>query len=499
MRTKVIKAVIYRKSAIITRECKVHLKKGLNNIALEGLSKSAPEDSIKIRLESLKYSNLQVKNLQTTELVGKVEVNIQELESLKNKVLAKEQQKTLWAKNSDFTQREHVEYAEIEKFINNYSDNVLAIDDEIVKLKLELTKKQEAYNNQYKKVDRKIITFDIESDKERDEIIRFSYLEPNVQWNPIYEVYADDDSKELQVLVKGRVIQTTPEAWKDVKIELFTGNPTISKDIPILISNYISFEDYSNKKLFAARAALDKELASLDMSIAMSEPDRLVAESAKMRTSYESSYNNVARNDKETTTQYELPGVWEINNNPKGLLVDLYDYTIPVEISHLIIPRASINGYLVAEVESNKLSDLNNQQVVLYYNDSYIGKSMIYMNTEEEKTLISLGIDEKLIGTRKLDQYHSVGLSRQKDSIKVKLNINSSNSKAIKVIVKDILPKSSGKDVSIEAVKLNEGIADEDGIIVWDLEIEPNTMKELNFSYDITYPKKGELYKNTSF
>lgn len=496
MNTKVIKAVIYRKSAIITRECKVHLKKGLNNITLEGLSKAAPEDSIKLRLENLKYSNLQVKLLQTVELVGKVEVDIKEINSLQTQIAVKEQQKALWEKNSDFSQRKSIAYEELEKFIDNYSTNVLKLEDELVELRLDLTKKTEAYNKQFKQVDRKIITFDIESDKEQDEIIRFSYLEPNVQWNPIYEIYADDDSKELQVLVKGRVIQTTPENWKDVKIELFTGNPTISKNIPILSSNYLSFEDYSNRRVFAARASFDAECA---LDGAMPETDRVVVKAAKMRNSYESSYDNVSRNDKETTTQYELPGIWTVNNNPKGLLVDLYDYTIPVEISHLIIPRVSTNGYLVAEVESNKLSDLNNQQVILYYNDNYIGKSNIYMNTEEEKTLISLGIDEKLIGTRKLDQYHSVGLSKQKDSVKVKLNINSSNSKAIDIIVKDILPKSSGKDVAIEAVKLNDGVADEEGIIVWNLTIEPNTMKEINFSYDITYPKKGELLKNKGF
>lgn len=496
MNTKVIKAVIYRKSAIITRECKVHLKKGLNNITLEGLSKAAPEDSIKLRLENLKYSNLQVKLLQTTELVGKVEVDIKEINSLQTQIAVKEQQKALWEKNSDFSQRKGIVYEELEKFIDNYSTNVLKLEDELVELRLDLAKKTEAYNKQFKQVDRKVITFDIESDKERDEIIRFNYLEPNVQWDPIYEIYADDDSKELQVLVKGRIVQVTPENWKDVKVELFTGNPTLSKNIPTLSANYLSFNDYSNKRIFKS-AVLDSDM---EYSMAdMSEPDRVMAKAARIRTSYESSYDNVSRNDKETTTQYKLPGVWTVNNNPKGLLVDLYDYTIPVEISHLIIPRASTNGYLVAEVESNKLSDLNGQKVILYYNDNYIGKSNIYMNTEEEKTLISLGIDEKVIGTRKLDQYHSVGLSKQKDSVKVKLNINSSNSKAIDIIVKDILPKSSGKDVAIEAVKLNDGVADEEGIIVWNLTIEPNTMKEINFSYDITYPKKGELLKNKGF
>ena len=244
MKAKVIKAVIYRKSAIITRECKVHLKKGLNTIALEGLSKTAPEESIKLRLESLKYSNLQVKLLQTTELVGEVEVDIKEINSLQTQIAVKEQQKALWEKNSDFSQRKSVVYEELEKFIDNYSTNVLKLEDELVGLRLDLTKKTEAY--------RKIITFDIEADEEKDEVINFSYLEPNVQWSPIYEVYADDDSKELQVLVKGRVVQTTPENWEDVKIELFTGNPTVSKNIPVLNSNYITFCSYKtcNSKLY---------------------------------------------------------------------------------------------------------------------------------------------------------------------------------------------------------------------------------------------------------
>ena len=199
METKVIKAVIYRKYAIITRECKVHLKKGLNSITLEGLSKDAFEESVKLSLEHLKYTNLQFKLLQKTELIGKVEIDIKELNELQTKIRIKEQQKELWEKNSDFSQRENLEYAELEKFIDNYSDNVLKIEKELMQLRIDLDKKTDAYSKQFRKIDRKIITFDVDADEETDEVIRFTYLEPNASWNPIYEIYADDDSEELQV------------------------------------------------------------------------------------------------------------------------------------------------------------------------------------------------------------------------------------------------------------------------------------------------------------
>ena len=102
-------------------------------------------------------------------------------------------------------------------------------------------------------------------------------------------------------------------------------------------------------------------------------------------------------------------------------------------------------------------------------------------------------MDEKLTGTRKREKFHSTFISKQTDSIKVKLNISSGNKKAINVIVKDNIPKAMNKEVSIENQKLANGILDEDNILRWDITLEPNSTKEIEFSYDITYPKKGEI------
>lgn len=494
MKTDVIKAVVYRRNGLITRECKVHLEKGLNTIELEGLSKSANEDTLKINLESLKYSNLQVKNLQKTELIGKVQVDIKEIEALKNKILVKEQQKALWSKNSDFTQREKVDYAEMEKFINNYSDNVLALDEEIVKLQLDLTQKTEAYNKQFRKIDRKVIIFDVNSPDERDELIQFSYIEPYVAWDPVYEIYAEDDNDKLKVLLKGRVLQNTGEVWKDIELILFTGNPSITQNLPSIYTSWINFYDYSKERRIGSSSLdlLESE-ASLEMSSATKQSKNRAMGILKNSLDVMEDYDNIIKTEEETTTQYELPGVWSILNDGKGLLVDLYDYDIPANINRLLIPKSNPNGYLVAEVDSNKLNELDNQNVIIYYNDNYIGKATIHVDRNKDTTLLSLGIDENLLGLRVKEQFHSNNLAKQKDSIKIKLTISSANKRKVNVIVKDTLPKSRNKEVLVENTKLEGGVLDDENIIRWDLSLEPKSTKEITLSYDISYPKKGNI------
>lgn len=489
MNTKIKHITIYKQGGIITRECELHLNQGINHIELEGLSKSSNDSTLKINLENLKYSNLQIKTLKQNELIGKLTVDIKDLERLKNEIVVKEQQKELWSKNSDFTNKENLNYDEVAKFINNYSTNIMALNDEIVKLKLELTQKEAEYNKQFRKTDKKIITLDINSPDERTEIIQFSYFESLVGWTPIFEVYANDNSDQLKVQIKGKIIQGTSEIFENVSINLFTGNPTLSQSIPTLFTEYINFKQNSKEKVLGAKAADASFGASFDVQYECSTaPAKMMRKAAVVEDS-------VVRNDEETTTEYKLPGVWTISNVGNGTIVDLYDYTIPVELTHIIIPKRSVNGFLAAKVESNKLADLDKHEVLIYYNDNYVGKAYIEINREEDETLLSLGIDERLTGIRNIEKVHSNTLTKQKDSVKIKLTISSDNKNKIKVLIKDTLPKTTNDNVNITDVELNGGIHNEElGYIKWNLELDPKSTKEIKFSYNITYPKNGNIY-----
>ena len=491
MNTRVKHITVYKQGGVVTRECKISLKPGINNIELEGLSKSSSDHTLKMQLENLKYSNLQIKMLKKNELVGKLTVDITELERLKNEIEVKEYQKQLWAKNSDFTNKENLNYDEVAKFINNYSSNIMALNDEIVKLKLELTQKEAEYNSQFRTVDKKIITLDINSPDERVEVLQFSYFENNINWLPIFEVYANDGNDELQVQIKGKINQITSEVLENVSVTLFTGNPTSSQSIPTLSTEYVRFIQKSKEKPIKEKSMVSR--VGND-SINCGASHKMLCKSSDLIAD-EALEDIVIKNDEETTTEYKLPGVWTISNNSNGSIVDLYTYTLPVELIHIIIPKCGLNGFLAAKVESNKLMDLDMHKTYIYYNNNYVGTSTIKVNREEDDTLLSLGIDEKLTGIRHIEKIHSNALTKQKDSIKVKLTISSDNKNKIKILVKDTLPKSTIDGVSITDINLNDGIYNEElGHITWDIELEPKSTKEIKFNYSITYPKNGFIY-----
>ena len=63
---------------------------------------------------------------------------------------------------------------------------------------------------------------------------QISYLVPNANWYPTYDLRVKDISSPLSILMKANVSQSSGEDWKDVKLTLSTGNPTESGSKPNL-------------------------------------------------------------------------------------------------------------------------------------------------------------------------------------------------------------------------------------------------------------------------
>jgi Domain of unknown function (DUF4139)/N-terminal domain of unknown function (DUF4140) len=63
---------------------------------------------------------------------------------------------------------------------------------------------------------------------------QISYLVPNANWYPTYDLRVKDILSPLSILMKANVSQSSGEDWKDVKLTLSTGNPTESGSKPDL-------------------------------------------------------------------------------------------------------------------------------------------------------------------------------------------------------------------------------------------------------------------------
>lgn len=479
--TEVIEAEIFLKGAMVKRKGIIELEPGINHISILGLTKDSNENTVKIELENEKYSNIEItsySNKEHAKIIAEANKLIGELE---HKIQIKEKQKDLWTINSDFSQREKADYEEISRFISNYADNVFVLEKELDDLKIECLKKRDEVDKLVDQSKQKIINFDIESDSKKSVTVLITYFENYAKWEPVFELYASEESAIIKI--KGKIIQKTIDVWKDVKLSLSTGTPTGAQEIPEISPNILSLElSYERRMRKYGRTFSSSTDYCMDESYltkaAVNPEERMLSELNEQRV------------DMDTTTSYNLNGTWTIDNRNDGVIADLYEREVLMSTKRVFVPKRSSNGYLAGEFETKDLSDLNKHNVEVYFNDNYVGKIYVDLNIEEEKNLISLGIDEKLKTTRKEETTHSKGF-KNKLNKKIIITLSSSKQDKCQVLVRDFIPKSADKELIISNISLDFGKLNEDtNIVEWDLNLIPGNVKILTMEYEITYPLK---------
>lgn len=491
--TKVTGVEIFLEGGMVKREGTIKLKPGINNISILGMTDTANEDTIKIEVEGKKYYNVEITNYRAEEYAQGVKEIDDLVGELAHKITIKEQQKSLWTVNSDFSQREKADYEEISKFIANYADNVYKLEKELDELRVEHLKKTEEINKIKKKYKQKIVNIDIENDKEEEVPVIITYFENAMYWKPIFEFHAQEDKAIIKN--KGKIIQRTPDVWEKVKVELSTGMPTGSQGIPEIVAPILKLEESYERMWLRKSSGYGMLRAGRDYNCDYSLSDSESYEKEEEIKKEMLAQTNDQRIDMDTTTSYDLNGTWTIDNVNDGIIAELYQYEVAMTLKRVFIPKRTSNGYLAGEVKTKDLSELNNHEVEVYYKGNYVGKIFTELNFEEEKNLISLGIDEKLKSTRKEEETHSKTL-KNKQNKKTIITVSSSKQEECEVIVKDYVPKTNNKDINISDIKLDGGqLNEETNIVEWTFVLKPGEIKNITTSYDATYPLKKSLVK----
>jgi hypothetical protein len=70
------------------------------------------------------------------------------------------------------------------------------------------------------------------------------------------------------------------------------------------------------------------------------------------------------------------------------------------------------------------------------------------------------------------------------------ITVKNNKSEAVNIVLKDQYPLSTNKDIEVELTDAAIAIINKDtGTLTWNLSLQPNETKTLNFSYNVKYPK----------
>lgn len=198
--------------------------------------------------------------------------------------------------------------------------------------------------------------------------------------------------------------------------------------------------------------------------------------------------------ENQTAVYFEVDEPYTIKSNGEKLTVDLTNYEIDATYEYFAAPKLDNDAFLMAYITDWDQYNLLEGEANLYFEDTYVGRSVLEAKTLNDTLSISLGRDKSIvIGRTKIDDFTKVKTigSNQMESRGYKIQVRNKKKQAIKLTLTDQVPVAAISSISVDIHKLSGATLNKStGLINWKMNLPPQEQHELEFSYSVKYPKR---------
>ena len=215
---------------------------------------------------------------------------------------------------------------------------------------------------------------------------------------------------------------------------------------------------------------------------------------------------------KETKTDYTLPTEQIINQTsvsfkivkPYSLKSSNKDYIIPMKTystkanyTYNSIPKIEENAFLLASVKDWEKLNLLEGEANIYFEDTFVGTSLLDTRFTEKELDISLGIDKNVtIKRKKLNDFTTrqfIGNKKQEKRT-YEIVVKNNKQQSINIVIKDQIPISKREEISVTLEESSNGKLDKKtGEIKWNLQLNPKESKTMTLKYSVRFQKGYQL------
>ena len=262
--SKVQKVVVFLNGAQVTRTAMVHISPGNSILIFENISPGIDVQSIQVHANGeftilsvkheLNFLNEQIKQQRIEDLRAK-QKNIKDKIDLQNGLASiYQEEENMLVKNQMIAgQNTGLDIIKLKQALDFQTERLTALKKkeqentaQIVDLNKELLK----YNQQIAELNKGastatsniLVTVSSKAALQTD--FTLSYVVHNASWFPTYDVRAKNVNSPISISYKANVSQQSGEDWKNIKLTLSTGNPTVAGNKPELNPYFLNYGMY---------------------------------------------------------------------------------------------------------------------------------------------------------------------------------------------------------------------------------------------------------------
>ncbi len=205
----------------------------------------------------------------------------------------------------------------------------------------------------------------------------------------------------------------------------------------------------------------------------------------------------VVQTRQPTGYEFDIKMPYTILSDNKPVVAEIGRYELPASYIYQCTPKIDKDAFLMAQVSDwNKLNLLEGEANI-YFEGTFIGKSVLDVNAAGDTLSFSFGRDRQIAVQRtKEHEYTSRKLmgSTQTQTIGWKISVRNNRPQAVELTLYDQLPLSANSSITVTAEELSGGKVDGDtGIVTWPLTLQPGEQRDLILRYKVKYPKDRRL------
>lgn len=194
-----------------------------------------------------------------------------------------------------------------------------------------------------------------------------------------------------------------------------------------------------------------------------------------------------------TTFYYDIPVPYTIEPDGKPYTVGVKEVEVPASYEYYAVPKLDKAAFLVAGITDWESLNLLDGEASIFYEDTYLGKSLLDLQNSQDTLLISLGRDKQVTVTRTLEKDYSRKRFIGKNITVARswqLGIKNNKPVPISITLQDQLPLSTNTDMEISGISYGDAQLEESTkLLTWKMSLAPATEQKQQLKYSISYPK----------
>ena len=300
-------------------------------------------------------------------------------------------------------------------------------------------------------------------------------------FNGRYSIALPRGKNQIKFAYVGYLSQTCSVNNSTLNVRMKEDDTTLEE--VVVVGYGVSKKGKSSRKQEDVSKALEGKVAGLAVSKDTEMPES----------------NLIAVNEQKAQFGYEfdIKQPLTLSSDGKTTTTEIARYQLPATYQYLGIPRADKDAFLVADATDWQQHSLLEGEANVYFENSFIGKTILDPTVANDTLHFSLGRDKGIrIQRTKVSARSTRRLlaSSQEQNMTWRITVKNTRQEAVSLILQDQIPVSENSNITVTTEELSGGQLDKStGIVVWQLQLQPNEQREFIVQYRVKYPKSRNL------